>query len=184
MSTTTKQTPTREAEVTPNLNKRLEDFAKIQDILFGDQVTDLETRLNALEQTLNETNTQLDKSFSTKLSNLELEHKEELTKLNAWLKTEEASRQADKLKLEKALNEHVSKLENSLSAYKAETQSALENLRNEQAQALENLAQENQKAHENLDAKFNAAVEKLSHEKTDRQALAGLFKQLAETLSA
>ncbi len=156
---------------------------KIRDILFGAQVRDHERRFTRLETQLLAEAAQLRNDLKQRFAALEQYIRKEVEALTAKLSDEQQARTANVGQVTKDLQALAGTLQTSAAALKSQTAQAQHKLENELQAEAAALRKDYGQKHAELSATVEAAVQRLSAQKTDRAALAALFQELSLRLS-
>lgn len=152
---------------------------KIREIIFGGQMRDYERRFSVLEERLLKEASDLRGEINRRMDVLESFVKKEIELLLGRLKVEQADR-ADAVKElghelrtgNKAIEKRIATLDEVVSSGNRELRQSLL----AQAKAL---SDEGQKRHQELTAALDRRAAQLQSDKTDREALAGMFTEVA-----
>jgi hypothetical protein len=175
------------AESKPNAGNEVDvregaNVDKIRDILFGSQMRDYDKRFTRLEERLAKDAESMRDDFKKRFDTLEGFVQKELESLGQRLKTEKSER-GEALKeaarelrdTAKALEKRLGQLDDQMTAGSSELRSRLL----EQSKAL---TADIAAKHREISAALDHEVETLRADKTDREALADLFTELAMRL--
>jgi DNA repair exonuclease SbcCD ATPase subunit len=157
---------------------------KVRDILFGNQMRDVEKRFTRLEERLVKDSTNLRDETRKRLDSLEIYIKKEVDSLTEQLKKEEAER--DELVKELA-EEHrniTKSLDKKLTQFDQQTTQSQRELREHILNQSKGLQDDIRQKYEEILALLQRETRELHHEKTDRSTLSALFNELAIRLKS
>lgn len=153
---------------------------EIQNLLFGQQMGQLESVISELKDGVNKQLAQLEKKFTQSLDKQRKDFSAQLSELNKHLDDVDGQHQ----NRESLLEDDLDSLRQSLETFEAQTESAHDSLEKQ-------LLSESQKLSEELNAKHDDAIEKLQSSSTslddrkvDRAALAALLNNVAQTIQS
>ncbi|MBN2806696.1 MAG: hypothetical protein JXR22_08555 [Prolixibacteraceae bacterium] len=156
-----------------------ESIGKIRDILFGNNISEIDKRFNSVEQNLQEMITAMKDEIQKKLHSFDDYFKSEISSVLDQLKKEQASRNQAVEKLGKELE----KLNQALEAGSDEMKS---NIRDVRAKMMDHY-KENAESISTLDKELkkliSREVNQLTDSKVDRKALAVMLSDVALKLS-
>ena len=159
-----------------------ENIDKIRDILFGAQTRQIDKKLAALEAKIDKDNDTLRSEFKTSLDTLEQFVRKELRSLADQLASETSDREESADSLADKVSDTKKSLEKKIGQINEKT---VKDHRDTQEQILAQSKTLMDELHQKTDAlqnRIDGAVEDLSHEKTDRQALANLLMEVGMRL--
>lgn len=156
---------------------------KIRDILFGAQVRDHERRFTKLETQLLAEAAQLRQDLKERFAALEQYIRTEVEQVTGRLSTEEQGRTNAVGALTTELHTLTGVLQQTAGQLREQSEQAHRDLRDQLQHQAASLTDEFKQHHATLSATLEQAVQQLSHQKTDRAALATLFHELSQRLS-
>lgn len=168
-----------ETNKTSNASIEDENIGKIRDILFGNNISEIDKRFNALEQSLQETISSLKDEIQKKLHSFDDYFKAEISSLIEQLKKEQGIRTAAIEKLTKdieKLNASIDATNDELKANMREVRTKMMDHYKENSENISNLDKELRKL-------VNKEVNQLTDNKVDRKALAVMLSDMALQLS-
>jgi hypothetical protein len=166
------------------LDATQESLDKVRDILFGAQLRQRDNRWQAFEQKLAKDLAEFGEESRKRLDSLENFVKHEIGSVLELLKTESAQRSDANQALAQQLKETASVIEKRISGVDEQHVNAERGLRGELLEQTKTLRDELSELGQSLNALLEQAQADLGNSKTDRTALAGLFAEMAQKLSA
>lgn len=170
---------TEEKSSNSKANNEDESIGKIRDILFGNNINEIDKRFNSVEQNLQEMLTILKDEIQKKLHSFDDYFKSEISSVLDQLKKEQANRNQAVEKLSKELE----KLNQAIEATSDEMK---DNLRDVRAKMMDHY-KENAESISSLDKDLKKLISKevnqLTDSKVDRKALAVMLSDVALKLS-
>lgn len=151
-------------------------LAKVRDILFGNQMREIEKRFTRIEERLAKECDNLREETRKRLDSLEIYLKKEVEFVTERLKHEQAEREEYK-------NLTMS-LEKKLAQFDEQTTQSQRELREHILNQSKNLHDEIQQKYEEILALLQKESQELDKEKTNRSTLANLFAELAIRLNS
>ncbi|ALF54475.1 hypothetical protein ACX27_19120 [Nostoc piscinale CENA21] len=156
---------------------------KVRDILFGNQIRDVDKKFTRLEENLISEIVSLRDETRKRLDALETYIRQEVDSLTAQLKKEQLERDAGMRSLsEEQKNSNLS-LENKISQVDEQTTNRQRELREHILNQSKNLQDDLQQKYEEILAVLKREMQDIQREKTDRSKLAALFTELAVRLN-
>jgi hypothetical protein len=155
---------------------------KIRDILFGSQIRDYETRFSRLEEALVSQTNDIRETTKKRLDALESYVRKELEALQSRLKTEREERGEATQQLAREIKDTSDALARKLRDLSDHTEERDRGLREEILRQSSDLLDEMRSRQTELNALLDRRVQELTHSKTDRAALAGMFQEVAMRL--
>ncbi|MBD2354079.1 hypothetical protein H6G41_05490 [Tolypothrix sp. FACHB-123] len=157
---------------------------RVRDILFGNQVREVEKRFGRLEERLAKELTNLRDETKKRLDYLETYIKKEVDSLTERLKNEQLERDAGvKALAEDHRNLSIS-LEKKIAQFDEQTTNSQRELREHLLNQSNSLQDDIRQKYEEIIALLERESQELRREKTDRSQLASLFSELAIRLNA
>ncbi|MBD2494189.1 hypothetical protein [Nostoc sp. FACHB-280] len=156
---------------------------KVRDILFGNQIRDVDKRLTRLEENLISELVSLREENRKRLDVLESYIRQEVDSLTEQLKKEQLERDSGMRSLsEEQKNSNLS-LENKIAQVDEQTTNRQRELREHILNQSKNLQDDIQQKYEEILAVLKREMQDIQREKTDRSKLAALFTELAVRLN-
>ncbi len=156
---------------------------KIRDILFGAQVRDHERRFTKLETQLLAEAAQLRQDLKERFAALEQYIRTEVEQVTGRLSTEEQGRTSAVGALTTELHTLAGVLQQTAGQLREQSEQAYRDLRDQLQHRAASITDEFTQHQATLSARLEQAVQQLSHQKTDRAALATLLHELSQRLS-
>jgi DNA anti-recombination protein RmuC len=156
---------------------------KVRDILFGNQMRDLDKRFNRLEERLVKECTNVRSETRQRLDSLETYIKQEVESLTAGLKTEQAKRDETVKELAQELKNITNSLETKIAQLDEQTTQRQRDLRQQILEQSKTLNDEIRQKHEEILSVLERETQELRTGKTDRSTLAALFAEIAMRLN-
>ena len=156
---------------------------KIRQILFGGQMRDYERRFTRLEERLLKESSNLRDETRKRFDALETFIKNELEAVTNRLQTEQRTREESVQSLSRELQDTGQSLEKKLVQFDEQTTRTQRDLRQQILDQSKSLTDDLQQKHVEISAMLEREVAELSHDKTDRSALAALFSEVALRLN-
>ncbi|MBD2302688.1 hypothetical protein H6G80_16590 [Nostoc sp. FACHB-87] len=156
---------------------------KVRDLLFGNQIRDVDKRLTRLEENLFSELVSLREETRKRLDVLESYIRQEVDSLTEQLKKEQLERDSGMRSLsEEQKNSNLS-LEHKISQVDEQTTNRQRELREHILNQSKNLQDDLQQKYEEILAVLKREMQEMQREKTDRSKLAALFTELAVRLN-
>lgn len=155
---------------------------KIRDILFGSQMRDYEKRFTRLEDRLNRDAEALREDIKKRFDALEAFVQKELESLSQRLKTEKSERGEALHEVSRELRDAANALEKKVTQLDDQMAQGSGELRTRILEQSKALTAEMAERHREVSALLDREVQALRTDKTDREALADLFNELAMRL--
>jgi DNA anti-recombination protein RmuC len=156
---------------------------KIRQILFGNQMRDYEKRFSRLEERLLKESADLRDETRKRFDALETFIKNEMEALTGRLQSEQRTREESAQSLSRELQESSKSLEKKLGDFDEQNSRSQRDLRQQILDQSKSLSDEIRHKNEEIKAALAREVAELSHDKTDRAALAALFSEVALRLN-
>jgi hypothetical protein len=157
---------------------------KVRDILFGNQMRDVEKRFTRLEERLVKDSTNLRDETRKRLDSLELYIKKEVDSLTERLKKEETERDELVKQLTEEHRNLTKSLDKKLTQFDEQTTLSQRELREHILNQSKGLQDDIRQKYEEILALLQREARELHHEKTDRFTLSALFTELAIRLKS
>ena len=175
------------AEPKPNTNSEGEvregaNVDKIRDILFGSQMRDYDKRFTRLEERLAKDAEAMRDDFKKRFDTLEGFVQKELESLTQRLKSEKSERSEALKEAARELRDTAKALEKRLGQLDDQMAAGNSELRGRMLEQSKALTAEIAAKHRDISASLDREVQVLRTDKTDREALADLFTELAMRL--
>jgi DNA anti-recombination protein RmuC len=156
---------------------------KIRQILFGNQMRDYEKRFSRLEERLLKESADLRDETRKRFDALETFIKNEMEALTGRLRAEQSAREESAQNLSREMQAASKSLEKKLGQADEQNSRSQRELRQQILDQSKTLSDEIRQKHEEISAMLAREVAELSHDKTDRSALAALFSEVALRLN-
>ena len=169
-----KDSPVAETEVKDGAN-----VEKIREILFGGQMRDYEKRFVRMEERFAKAADSLREDMKKRLDALESFMQQEFESLGQRLKNEKAERSESLKELAKEMRDLSKTLEKKISQVEDQTASGHADLRSRLLDQSKQLSGDLGQLRKEVSSALDREVQTLRSEKTDREALADLFNELA-----
>ncbi|PWT93438.1 MAG: hypothetical protein C5B55_04575 [Blastocatellia bacterium] len=156
---------------------------KIREILFGGQMRDYDRRFSRVEERLIRETLELREDTRKRFDQLESFIKSEFAALSERLQQEHRTRDEAVQGLWRGLHETTQSLANKLAEFHDNNMRAQSDLRQQILDQSKELNDEMRRRQEEITAMLQREVAGLTHDKTDRSALATLFTELALRLN-
>lgn len=157
---------------------------KVRDILFGNQIREVDKRFARLEERLIAELVNVRDETRKRLDALENYIRQEVDSLTERLKKEQVERDAVVRSLSEENKNINSSLENKIAQFDEQTTSRQRELREHILNQSKNLQDDLQQKYEEILALLKRETQELQKDKTDRSKLAALFTELAIRLNA
>jgi hypothetical protein len=160
------------------MSKDVENISKIRDILFGNNLTELERRLQKTEETVRQQFQNTDSKLNEHIDKTKLKIDDTFEKIAGRLE-EEKNRHETGIS---ALQEEIQQLKSIVNAFKDEVareQFAMKKIFEEQ---LNQLSKQQKQVSENMQTQLLERIEELRGSKVERSALAVLLSDIAMQL--
>ncbi|MBS4059721.1 MAG: hypothetical protein KG029_04940 [Bacteroidetes bacterium] len=160
------------------MSKDVENISKIRDILFGNNLTELERRLQKTEETLRQQFQNTDSKLNEHIDNTKIKIDNTFEKIAGRLE-EEKNRHETGISV---LQEEIQQLKSFVNAFKDEVareQFAMKRIFEEQ---LNQLSKQQKQVSENMQSQLLERIEELRGSKVERSALAVLLSDIAMQL--
>ena len=156
---------------------------KVRDILFGGQMRDYEKRFSRFEERLAQETAELKEDLRKRLSALEQFIKQELASVSERIKAEHDERAGADKDLARDIRENAKTVEKKTSQLDEQIEKLQGDLRKNVLDLHKRLSDDIQKKVDDVLARLNRTSADLSHDKTDRAALAALLNEMALRIS-
>lgn len=157
---------------------------KVRDILFGNQMRDVDKRLARMEERLQKDFTNLRDETRKSLDSLENYIKQEVDSLTEKLKKERAEREQAVSTLSLEQKNTANALDGKFAQLDEEATTKTRELREQLLNQSKTLHDEIRQKYEEILAVLDREASELRHQKTDRSSLAALFTELAIRLNS
>lgn len=157
---------------------------KVRDILFGNQIREVDKRFARLEERLIAELVNVRDETRKRLDALENYIRQEVDSLTERLKKEQVEREAVVRSLSEENKNINSSLENKIAQFDEQTTSRQRELREHILNQSKSLQDDLQQKYEEILALLKRETQELQKDKTDRSKLAALFTELAIRLNA
>lgn len=159
-------------------------LGKVRDILFGNQMREIEKKFARLEESLVKECTNLRVETRKRLDALENYIQKEVEFLAEQLKEEQTGREQAVKNLAEGQNQVVASLEKKLVQVNEESSESQRKLREQIFNQSNNLQDDIREKYQEVMALLERETQELRSDKTDRSRLAALFSELAIRLNA
>jgi len=156
---------------------------KVRDILFGNQIREVDKRFARLEERLIAELVNMRDETRKRLDALESYVRQEVDSLTERLKKEQVERDAIVRSLAEEQKNIHSSLENKIAQFDEQTTNRQRELREQILNQSKNLQDDLQQKYEEILALLKRETQELQKDKTDRSKLAALFSELAIRLN-
>lgn len=156
---------------------------KIREILFGGQMRDFDRRFSRVEERLIKETLELREDTRKRFDHLESFIKSELAALGERLQLEHRTRDEAVQGLWRGLHETAQSLTGKLTELQDSTTRTQSDLRQQILDQSKDLSDDIRRKQEEISSMLEREVADLSHDKTDRSALAALFTEMAMRLN-
>jgi DNA repair exonuclease SbcCD ATPase subunit len=156
---------------------------KIRDILFGAQSREFERRMSRLDDRLSKETAGLKEDLRKRFESLEIYVKGEVDALSERLRSEQSDRLASLKEVARDLKETGIGLERRLGQLDDQATRSQRDIRQQILEQSKSLSDEIRQKYELVSAALEQQVRELRTDKTDRNALADLFTELAIRLN-
>ena len=160
-----------------------ENVDKIRDILFGPQMRDYESRVEALEKRLITSIERATRDMERRIERLDAYTRREVDKLTDQIRSERKDRTAEGKKGANELNELADQVETWFAEVEEQQSQDAKDLRNQQHEHAEAFAAELQQTQNELQKTLQKEVTALSSTKLGREDLAALLAEVAMRLN-
>lgn len=161
-----------------------DNIDKVRDILFGAQSRDIERRFQEMEDRMARDNDALRDEVRRRLSSVEEFVNAEFDALRKKLRGEESARESADTTLKNELEAHANASEAKLKQAVDELEDTQRKLRQRLLEMSTELQDDVQRRATQIGERLDAESRRLTHDKTDRRALASLFTEVAARLNA
>ncbi|MBT8077762.1 MAG: hypothetical protein KJO31_04260 [Gammaproteobacteria bacterium] len=160
-----------------------ENVDKIRDILFGPQMRDYESRVEALEKRLTTSIERAAREVERRIERLDAYTRREVDKLAEQIKNERKDRTSEGKKGATELNELADQVETWFAEVEEQQSQDAKDLRNQQHEHAESFAAQLQQTQSELQKTLQKEVTALSTTKLGREDLAALLAEVAMRLN-
>ncbi len=157
---------------------------KVRDILFGNQMREVEKRFARLEERLINESVSLREETKKRLDTIENYLKQEVESLSERLKSEQGSRNEALQALTEDSKKITTALEKKLTQFDEQTSNSQREMREQILDQSKKLQDDIRQKYEEMLTLLQRESEELRNAKTDRSTLASLFSELAIRLSS
>jgi DNA anti-recombination protein RmuC len=157
---------------------------KVRDILFGNQLRDVEKKFARLEERLFKESVNSREENKKRLDNLESYVKQELESLSKRMKQEQGNHDETLQNLAEENKKITTALENKLNQFDEHVNSSQREMREQILNQSKNLHDDILQKYEEILEILRREAEELRHAKTDRSTLANLLSELAIRLNS
>jgi DNA anti-recombination protein RmuC len=157
---------------------------KVRDILFGNQLRDVEKKFARLEERLFKECVNLREENKKRLDNLESYIKQELESLSKQMKQEQGSHNETLQNLAEEKKKITTALENKLNQFDEHVNTSQREMREQILNQSKNLHDDILQKYQEILEILRREAEELRHAKTDRSTLANLLSELAIRLNS
>lgn len=157
-------------------------FQKVQELLFGAQAKTIEHKMEQMVTDLKHQITDIQEDFIARMQQFSLEVKEEQMVQELRLKTFEQDFQRDNSRLETDLSRSEQRLAKTIETLKTETDVAFKQVETSQENSVKQLSKDIEQSGKEYKKELEKAVNELSEAKTDREALANIYSDMAKQL--
>jgi DNA anti-recombination protein RmuC len=178
----------------PNINKsafngaadigEINSLEKVRDILFGNQMRDVDKRFVRLEERLLKEYTSLRDENRKRFDSLETYIKKEIESLTEQLKNEQGGRSEALKCLAEEQKNITTALEKRLSQFDEQTSNSQRELREQILNQSKNLQDDIKQKYAEIMTILEREAQELRSDKTDRSTLAAMFTELAVRLNS
>lgn len=162
-----------------NASAEEENISKIRDILFGNNISEIDRRFNKIEQELHEMITSVKEDMQNKLHSFDDFFKAEISSILDQMKQEQATRT---LEVDK-LNKDIDKLNKTIAALKDEINNNMRELRSRMMDHYKENSVNISKLEQETKKSLNKEVNQLTESKVDRNTLAVMLSDIAMKIS-
>lgn len=152
-----------------------ENISKIRDILFGNNISEIDKRFNKLEQQLYEVISSVKDEMQKKLHSFDDYFKNEITSILDQIKKEQENRTT----AVNNLNKQVEKINQTISEFKDEMATSTRDMRTRMMDHYKENSESISKLEQELKKLLNKEVNQLTESKVDRKALAIMLSEMA-----
>lgn len=160
------------------MTKETENISKIRDILFGNNLTELEKRVAKTEVFLRDEITSLDEKLGNRFDELKSAAKESFTTFDSRLQTEKEKREAEIVQI----REEFSQVRQSVRQLDEKLSGELGAIKQWLTEQQDGLSKQHQKTINDLKSQLFGQVDDLRQSKVERSALAVLLSEIAMQL--
>jgi len=160
------------------MSKDVENISKIRDILFGNNLTELERRLQKTEESLRQQSQNIDSKLSEHIDGTKVKIDDAFEKLASRLEGEKSSNETTI----STLRDEVQQLKATVSTFKEEMAREQFAMKRAVEDQLNLLSKQQKQATENLQSQLIERIEELRISKVERSALAVLLSDIAMQL--
>jgi hypothetical protein len=160
------------------MSKDVENISKIRDILFGNNLTELERRLQKTEESLRQQSQNIDSKLSEHIDGTKVKIDDAFEKLASRLEGEKSSNETNI----STLRDEVQQLKATVSTFKEEMAREQFAMKRAVEDQLNLLSKQQKQATENLQSQLIERIEELRISKVERSALAVLLSDIAMQL--
>jgi DNA anti-recombination protein RmuC len=184
---------TAQTGANPNINKsafngadigEINSLEKVRDILFGNQMRDVDKRFARLEERLAKECTSLRDESRKRFDSLEAYIKKEIESLTEQLKNEQGGRSEALKSLGEEQKNITMALEKKLTQFDEQTSNSQRELREQILNQSKSLQDDIKQKYEEIMAVLEREAHELRSDKTDRSTLAAMFTELAIRLNS
>lgn len=156
-----------------------ENISKIRDILFGNNINEIDRRFNKIEQELHEMITSVKQDLQNQLHSFDDYYKAEVSSILDQIKQEQEIRSAEVDRINKDLD----RLNKAILSVKEEMNNNVRDLRSRMMDHYKENSANISKLEQELKKSLNNEVNRLSESKVDRKALALMLSDMAMKIS-
>ncbi|QLE54582.1 hypothetical protein [Nostoc sp. TCL26-01] len=168
---------------THNSISEINNLDKIRDILFGNQMRELEKRFTRLEERMVKEFSHVRDEAKQRLDAVEIYVTKEIEALGELLKNEQIERESELKVITEEYKFINTSLEKKLVHFAEQTINNQRNLREQILNQSKNLQDEIRQKYEEINSLIEKETQEIRHDKTDRANLASLFTELAFRLN-
>ncbi|MDN3649860.1 hypothetical protein QWZ13_13150 [Reinekea marina] len=177
MASQKKEKSNQPNESDPNENQR-NQLKEIQNLLFGEQLSQVEVKINAFRDEIEKRLVELEKTFQSSIDSQAAEFTDSLAEQADSLKQLHDLQLSDSESVEGAINKiHELVQANAVAHNKSEIE-----IKNSLKQEIENLKAIMEKKNKGMEDRLEQSSRLLTQSKTDRKELANLFQSLVKSL--
>ncbi len=160
------------------MTKETENISKIRDILFGNNLTELEKRTVKTEVSLRDEIAAIDEKFSLHIEEIKSSSKTTYTTLEDALLVEKKQRETETLQM----HEELTQLQNRMQQFDEKLTTEINSIKQLLNEQNETFVKQQKKALSDLKTQFLSQLEDIRQSKVERSALAVLLSEIAMQL--